>query len=212
MTKFKNVFVQPAAGDAGGSLGSALVTWHELSKKRSPELKVPFLGPSYSQKQVEDFFKETVLKDINEKNLENVSIINIGDDELREEIDLINLACDLLIQGKVIGWFQGRMEWGPRALGNRSIIGDPRNSEMQNILNLKIKRRESFRPFAPSVLKNHAMDWFEMIDNSDNNVPFMMKVFPIKKEKRNKIPAVCHVDGTGDCKLLVKKIMVDITN
>jgi len=205
MTKFKNVFVQPAAGDAGGSLGSALFTWHELSKKRSPELKVPFLGPSFSQKKVDEFFNETVLKDIYEKKLDNVRIINIGDDELPEEIDLINLACNLLIQGKVIGWFQGRMEWGPRALGNRSIIGDPRNSEMQNILNSKIKRRESFRPFAPSVLKNHAMDWFEMIDKSDNNVPFMMKVFPIKKEKRNKIPAVCHVDGTGRLQTVSKE-------
>lgn len=197
MTKFKNVFVQPAAGDAGGALGSALAVWHQISKIRSPEMKAPFLGPHFSDKEVDKFIKENISKDIEEKRIDNIKILSIGDQDLPEEIDLINLTCELLMTGKVIGWFQGRMEWGPRALGNRSIIGDPRNIDMQNILNLKIKRRESFRPFAPSVLKEHAFEWFEMIDQRDNNVPFMMKVLPIRKEKRKLIPAVCHVDGTG---------------
>ena len=93
----------------------------------------------------------------------------------------------------VVGWFQGRMEWGPRALGNRSILGDPRNTDMKDILNLKIKRRESFRPFAPSILKEHVAEWFE----EDGDVPFMMQVYQIRAEKRALIPAVTHVDGSG---------------
>jgi carbamoyltransferase len=102
-------------------------------------------------------------------------------------------VSDYLIEGKVVGWFQGAMEWGPRALGNRSILGDPRRSDMKDILNLKIKRRESFRPFAPSVLREEVGHWFE----SDADVPFMMKVFQIKESQRSKIPAVTHVDGSG---------------
>ena len=95
--------------------------------------------------------------------------------------------------GLVIGWFEGRMEWGPRALGHRSILGDPRRADMKDILNLKIKRRESFRPFAPSVLREHVADWFEL----DGDVPYMMQVYPIREQKQRLIPAVCHVDGTG---------------
>ena len=107
--------------------------------------------------------------------------------------DLVDQVSDAIISGKVIGWFQGAMEWGPRALGNRSILGDPRRPDMKDILNLKIKRRESFRPFAPSVLAEHVKDWFE----SDAPVPFMMKVFQIQEAQREKIPAVTHVDGSG---------------
>jgi len=95
--------------------------------------------------------------------------------------------------GKVVGWFQGRMEWGPRALGNRSILGDPRRADMKDILNLKIKRRESFRPFAPSILREAVPAWFE----TDDDVPFMMEVFQIRQEKRAQVPAVTHVDGSG---------------
>ena len=93
----------------------------------------------------------------------------------------------------MVGWFQGRMEWGPRALGNRSISGDPRRADMKDILNLKIKRRESFRPFAPSILREAVAEWFE----TDDDVPFMMQVFQIREEKRTQIPAVTHVDGSG---------------
>ena len=98
-----------------------------------------------------------------------------------------------IADGKVIGWFQGRMEWGPRALGNRSILGDPRRADIKELLNLKIKRRESFRPFAPSVLDKYVAEWFE----EDDDVPFMMQVFQIRAEKRPLIPAVTHVDGSG---------------
>ena len=106
-----------------------------------------------------------------------------------------------IADGKVIGWFQGRMEWGPRALGNRSILCDPRRSDMKDILNLKIKRRESFRPFAPSILNEFVPEWFEQIDD----VPFMMQVYQIIKEKRLKIPAVTHIDGSGRLQTVTKK-------
>ena len=109
----------------------------------------------------------------------------------------MGLLCDrtaaAIARGEVVGWFQGRMEWGPRALGNRSILGDPRRADMKDILNLKIKRRESFRPFAPSVLQEAVSEWFEQ----DADVPFMMQVYQIRTDKRALIPAVCHVDGSG---------------
>ena len=99
----------------------------------------------------------------------------------------------MIADGKVVGWFQGRMEWGPRALGNRSILADPRRSDIKEMLNAKIKRRESFRPFAPSILRESVAEWFEQ----DDDVPFMMEVFQIRSEKRALIPAVAHVDGSG---------------
>ncbi|HSI62451.1 MAG TPA: carbamoyltransferase C-terminal domain-containing protein, partial [Candidatus Saccharimonadia bacterium] len=102
-------------------------------------------------------------------------------------------TAQAISEGKVIGWFQGRMEWGPRALGNRSILGDPRRADMKDILNAKIKRRESFRPFAPSVLREEVGGWFE----TDDDVPFMMQVYQVREEQRAKIPAVTHVDGSG---------------
>ena len=119
---------------------------------------------------------------------ENCEVENFSDIE-----KLIKIVAKEIEKGKVIGWFQGKMEWGPRALGNRSIICDPRRSDMKDILNLKIKRRESFRPFAPSVLCEDVPEWFEQNDN----VPFMMQVYQINQNKRSKIPAVTHVDGSG---------------
>ena len=103
--------------------------------------------------------------------------------------------------GQVIGWFQGRMEWGPRALGNRSILCDPRRKDMKDILNLKIKRRESFRPFAPSILEEHVSEWFEETDE----VPFMMQVFQFREDKREQLPAVVHVDGSGRLQTVSRK-------
>ena len=114
-------------------------------------------------------------------------------ERLSDEAELCRRAAAAIADGKVVGWFQGRMEWGPRALGNRSISCDPRSGDMKAILNAKIKRRESFRPFAPSVLEEAVADWFE----EDDAVPFMMQVFQIREEKRSLIPAVTHVDGSG---------------
>ena len=112
---------------------------------------------------------------------------------IEDDLKLSETVANEISKGKVIGWFQGKMEWGPRALGNRSILGDPRRADMKDILNLKIKRRESFRPFAPSIIREYVQDWFE----NDDEVPFMMKVYQIKPEKRKEIPAVTHVDGSG---------------
>ncbi len=119
---------------------------------------------------------------------ENCTVIHVDD-----EASLVQTTARHIADGSVVGWFQGRMEWGPRALGNRSILCDPRRADMKEILNRKIKRRESFRPFAPSILREQVSEWFE----EDDDVPFMLKVFPIRAEKRAKIPAVTHVDGTG---------------
>src|SRR5262249_46799052 len=113
--------------------------------------------------------------------------------EMTDEVELCRRAAESVAAGLVVGWFQGRMEWGPRALGNRSIVCDPRRADMKHILNQKIKRRESFRPFAPSVLKEYATEWFE----EDGDVPFMMQVYQIREDKRPLIPAVTHVDGSG---------------
>ena len=112
---------------------------------------------------------------------------------IENEQELCACTAEAIAAGRVVGWFQGRMEWGPRALGNRSILCDPRRKDMKDILNLKIKRRESFRPFAPSILREKVGEWFEV----DDDVPFMMKVLPIRKEKQALIPAVTHVDGSG---------------
>ena len=113
--------------------------------------------------------------------------------EINDSGELCRMTAKAVSEGKVVGWFQGRMEWGPRALGNRSILGDPRRADMKDILNARIKRRESFRPFAPSILREHVAEWFE----TDDDVPFMMQVFQFRAEKRSEVPAVCHVDGSG---------------
>ena len=112
---------------------------------------------------------------------------------IADEAELCRITAQAIADGAVVGWFQGRMEWGPRALGNRSILCDPRRADMKDILNLKIKRRESFRPFAPSILKEYVRDWFE----EDGDVPFMMQVFQVTSSKRHLIPTVTHVDGSG---------------
>jgi len=195
---FDNIWVQPAAGDAGGSLGAALAYWHiDLQKERknieNDNMKGSYLGNYFSESEIEKILKM------------------IGADfNLMSEDALIEKTASEISKGKAIGWFQGRMEFGPRALGNRSILGDPRSDKMQKNLNLKVKYRESFRPFAPSVLKEDASDWFEI--NTDS--PYMLFVADVKKEKtlemsedqkrlfgidllnikRSEIPAVTHVD------------------
>ncbi len=195
---FNKIWIQPAAGDAGCSLGAALALWHvELNNEREiskdDKMLGSYLGPSYSNDQI-----IKILKSIGA----NFEVLN--DEELLEN------TVENLIKGNVIGWFQGRMEFGPRALGARSILGDPRSETMQKNLNLKVKYRESFRPFAPSVLNEEASNWFEI----ENDSPYMMLVGEIKKEKqykmtkeekqlfgieklnvkRSEIPAVTHVD------------------
>jgi len=185
-TPFKKVYIQSAAGDAGGAIGAAFAAWFQLNKnaKREFVMDHAYWGPEYDGDAMGDVLRVSKA----ELERENCRVELIADETL-----LCKKTADKIAEGKVIGWFQGRMEWGPRALGNRSILGDPRRADMKDILNLKIKRRESFRPFAPSILREQVPEWFE----EDDDVPFMMKVFQIRAEKRAEIPAVTHVDGSG---------------
>jgi carbamoyltransferase len=183
-TPFQRVYVQPAAGDAGGAIGAAFSVWHKFGAGRSFVMNHAHWGPHFSQSDID----RLVLR--NSHELERAGC---AAERVEDEARLCLLTAKAISEGKVVGWFQGRMEWGPRALGNRSIVCDPRRADMQTVLNLKIKRRESFRPFAPSVLQEAVADWFE----EDGEVPFMMQVFQIREEKRRLIPAVTHVDGSG---------------
>ncbi|SOD18592.1 carbamoyltransferase [Pedobacter xixiisoli] len=176
-TPFKKVYIPPAGHDAGTCIGAALWVYNQLlNQPRTAPMLHGYLGSRFSNETIEDLLKE---KNINYTKLE-------GD-------ALFDKVTNCLIDSGVVGWFQGRAEFGPRALGHRSIIADPRRNDAKEILNAKIKRRESFRPFAPSILKQYIPDYFEQVDD----VPFMEKVFLIKEEQRSKIPAVTHVDGTG---------------
>lgn len=195
---FKEIWIQPAAGDAGGAVGAALATWYQyLGKPRqvsgSDAMQGSYLGPKFSDEEICQF-----LNDVGAK------YARLDDKELMPQL------AEILAEGNVVGWFQGRMEFGPRALGNRSIIGDPRNEKMQSAMNLKIKYRESFRPFAPSVLCDRVSDYFEL----DKASPYMLFVAPVREElrfpiteeqqqffgieklkiPRSKIPAVTHID------------------
>ena len=195
---FDNIWIQPAAGDAGGSLGAALALWHidqKNPRKINPKdsMQGSYLGPEYAQDEIE-------------KELEKIGAVY----QIKTEEDLIDCTAEDLSKGEAIGWFQGRMEFGPRALGGRSILGDPRSEIMQKNLNLKVKYRESFRPFAPSILKEDLVEWFDISEDS----PYMLIVANLNKDKiiemnddqkklfgidklnikRSEIPAVTHVD------------------
>nr|CRH06483.1 Conserved protein of unknown function. Containing carbamoyltransferase domain [Candidatus Magnetococcus massalia] len=185
-TPFKHLYIQSAAGDAGGAVGAAAAVWAEHAPQRAREPQMPhaYWGPSYDDDAIAQLLQERG----DELQAADCQVMQMSDDAER-----IDYVAKRIMNGEVIGWFQGAMEWGPRALGNRSILCDPRRSDMKDILNLKIKRRESFRPFAPAILRSEVSNWFEL----DDEVPFMMKVFPIRAEKRSEIPAVTHVDGSG---------------
>ncbi len=176
-TPFKNIYIPSAGHDAGIAMGAGLYVYNQLlGKKRVPAITSAYTGSIFSNENI-----ETMLL------LEGMKYVHCSDDQLFE------MVADKLVNGGVIGWFNGRAEFGPRALGARSILADPRRSDAKELLNSKVKRREEFRPFAPSILKEFVSDYFEVADD----VPFMEKVFPIRKEKQALIPAVTHVDGTG---------------
>jgi carbamoyltransferase len=184
-TKFQDIYIQSAAGDAGGAIGAAFVAWHRLNRKDTRFfMEHAYWGPCYSEEDIHHLLNQ----ERNKLLAENCSI-----EQAEHEDKLCRRVVESIAEGKVVGWFQGRMEWGPRALGNRSILCDPRRADMKDILNDRIKRRESFRPFAPSVLREAVKDWFDV----DDDVPFMMKVYPVRAEKRAQIPAVTHIDGSG---------------
>lgn len=174
---FKDIFIQPAAGDAGGALGAALLVWHrKFNGARTPRMQHVYLGNEYSQEEINTYL-----------NNESIPFELLPDEELSQRVSS-------LLQGKnVIGWFQGRMEYGPRSLGSRSIIADARNKENWQKVNLKIKFRESFRPFAPTVLEEKVSEYFDLHTES----PYMLLVADVIPEKRKEIPAVTHVDGSA---------------
>jgi carbamoyltransferase len=195
---FKDIWIQPAAGDAGGALGAALAIWHEyLDNPRSVDpddrMAGSYLGPRFCDEAIK-------------RQLQPSQAVY----ERVDDAELFSRVARLLADGNVVGWFQGRMEFGPRALGGRSIIGDPRSRSMQSVMNLKIKYRESFRPFAPSVLEEQACEWFEL----DRKSPYMLLVAQVAKSRqiqmtdeqqrlfgidklnvaRSELPAITHVD------------------
>lgn len=174
---FENIFIQPASGDAGGALGAALMAWHmKHGGERLPKIEHVYLGTEYSDDDIIRFLQE-----------EHLPFERLETDQL------IDCVSDLMQGDNVIGWFQGRMEYGPRALGNRSIIADARNKENWQKVNLKIKFRESFRPFAPTVLEDRVGEWFVL----DRESPYMLLVADVLPDKREKVPAITHVDGTA---------------
>jgi carbamoyltransferase len=185
-TGFKNVYIPSAGHDAGISMGAALYVYNHIKQQpRSAPIWSAYTGSRSSNEQIEQYLRSR-----------NISFKRYSDEELYEKV------TDQLINAGVVGWFNGRAEFGPRALGARSILADPRRADAKDLLNAKIKRRESFRPFAPSILKEYVSEYFEVTDE----VPFMEKVFPIKKEKHSLIPAVTHVDGTGRLQTVDKNV------
>jgi carbamoyltransferase len=182
-TPFEELYVQPAAGDGGGALGAALWAYNTLlGKPRNFAMNHAYWGRSYSQAEIADFLRDH----------------NIPHHHIDQDDGLLDQVVDRLMRGKVVGWSQGRFEWGPRALGNRSILADPRNPEMKDIVNAKIKFREPYRPFAPSVLAEHAEKYFEL-PNAAKHLParYMLYVVPVRENQQANLPAITHVDGTG---------------
>lgn len=180
-TLFRRLYLPASAGDAGGAIGAAMV----VARRHGAAPFVmdhAYVGPQAGDAEI------AALLESRAADLAGCQVQRMTD-----EAELCETTAAAIAEGAVIGWFQGRMEWGPRALGNRSILGDPRRADMKDILNLKIKRRESFRPFAPSILREQVAEWFEQ----DQDVPFMMQVFQVREAKRALVPATTHVDGSG---------------
>jgi carbamoyltransferase len=181
-TPFEKIYVHPAAGDAGLAVGAAYYIWHQvLGSPRAFVMDHAYWGPAYTQDEIRSTVKASP-----------VSGGGFTVNELPEE-ELMRRTSAIIAEGKILGWYQGRAEWGPRALGNRSIVADPRRPEMKEILNRRIKHREIFRPFAPSILAEKTGAWFEKSHPS----PFMNLAYSVQPDKRDKIPAPTHVDGTG---------------
>jgi carbamoyltransferase len=177
-TPFSNIYVPVGAADNGTSLGAAFYVWnHILKQPRKFVLEHAYWGSEFSDEECWQSIQRHP----------HLKVRHL------ERSELIDTVVEALCQGKVIGWFQGRMEFGARALGNRSLIADPRRTDMRDIINLKIKFREKFRPFAPSILEEHIGEYFEL----DDPAPFMEKVYKIRSHQQTLIPAVTHVDGTG---------------
>ena len=180
---FDNIFIQPASGDGGNSLGAALELYARLGKKSKIKMEHAYLGQGYSDSEIENILKKYKIK-------------------YRKCKDISKLVAKKISKGKIIAWFQGRTEWGARALGNRSIVADPRSKKTIELLNKNIKLRENWRPFAPSILSGAEKEYFEKACDS----PFMILAFKVRKEKQKQIPAVTHVDGTSRPQTVKKEI------
>ena len=184
-TPFKEIYIQPASGDNGTALGAAYWVWNQvLGQPRGFVMRHGYWGPSFNGAQVESALTERAA----DLSAQGCIVRTIDDTE-----SLCDWTAAQIADGQVIGWFQGRMEWGARALGNRSILADPRRANMREIINTKIKFREKFRPFAPSVLEEAHQDYF----TGSVPDPFMIQVYPVRPDKRDVVPAVTHVDGSG---------------
>ena len=179
-TSFDKIYISPNPGDAGGSVGSALQFLLKNKSKIEKNINYAYLGKNYDD--------EIIQREIENKNLKK----NFHVEKLSNE-NLLNFVTEQLCLSKVVGWFQGKMEWGARALGNRSILADARNPKIKDIINSKIKRRESFRPFAPAILREFTDDWFEI----NKDVPYMSEVYKILEKHIKKLPGITHIDGTG---------------
>jgi carbamoyltransferase len=183
-TPFTDVYIQPAAGDNGTALGAALHVWHRQGGKQRFEMRHAYWGPQFDAPDIE----KAIAARRDEVDARQCTRANISTEE-----ELVEWTASRIADGRVVGWFQGRMEWGARALGNRSILADPRRRDMREIINARIKFRERFRPFAPSVAVEALSDYF--VDAVHD--PFMVQVYPVRPEKRDVIPAATHVDGSG---------------
>ena len=190
-TDVEEVYIQSAAGDAGTSLGAALYAHHAIlgAPRNGFVMEHSYWGPAYDEAAC----RRAIAKALPGSEGRDGRWGEIKVETLADLERLTDETAAAIADGAVVGWYQGRSEWGPRALGNRSIVGDPRRADMKDILNLKIKRRESFRPFAPSILEERTGEWFTL----DYPDPFMIKVYPIRPEQRSRVPAVTHADGTG---------------
>jgi carbamoyltransferase len=190
-TPFEEMYVQPSAGDGGGALGAALWAYNTLlGKPRNWQMEHAYWGRSNSDAEIGDFLRKN----------------NIPHTRFDNEDKLLDQVVSHLMNGKVVGWSQGRFEWGPRALGSRSILADPRNPNMKDIVNSKIKFREPYRPFAPSVLAQYAERYFEL-PNAPKHSParYMLYVVPVKQDQQATLPAITHVDGTGRLQTVFKE-------
>jgi carbamoyltransferase len=185
-TPFTNLFVQPAAHDAGTALGAAFFIWnHILDNEQHQPMTHAYLGPSFTDSEIEE-------------ELQTHQLTYRHTDQIEREV------AELISQNNIVGFFQGRMEIGPRALGNRSLLADPRHPDMRGILNRKVKHREYFRPLAPSILYEEAKNWFH-IKKETSAADFMLMAYPVKESVKDKIPAVVHVDGTSRIQAVKKE-------
>jgi carbamoyltransferase len=185
-TPFRRIFIQPAAGDSGTALGVCYHLHNQvLKQERGDVMTGAYTGPEFSNEQLRALLDQSGLPV-----------------EEYEDEELTKRAARDIAAGLVVGWFQGRMEFGPRALGNRSIVADPRRAEMKDVLNERIKKREPFRPFAPSILEEHVGDYFEQT----HPAPTMLLVYQVRPERRKQIPAVTHVDGSGRLQTVSRKL------